>query len=72
MEIKQEIQKRKVFGQSLTFIVLFVVWVGNAILRVVFGYLAASEVQLLNIPVAQSTLEALVVMFLFLGGSGLI
>jgi len=72
MENKQEKQKLMVFGRSLAFIILFVAWVGNAILRVIFGYMAASEVQLLNVAVAQSTLDALVVIFLLLGVSGLI
>ncbi len=55
----------------MIFIVLFIAWVGNAILRVLFGYLAASGVQLLDIPVAQSILNALAIVFLFLGVSGL-
>lgn len=71
MENKREKQKRRIFGRSLIFIVLFIAWVGNAILRVLFGYLAASGVQLLDIPVAQSILSALAIVFLFLGVSGL-
>jgi uncharacterized membrane protein (DUF2068 family) len=70
MENKQK--KRMVFGRSLIFIILFIAWVGNAILRLVFGYLTASGVQLLEFPVAQSTLNVLAVIFLFLGISGLI
>ena len=71
MENKREKQKRRIFGRSLIFIVLFIAWVGNAILRVLFGYLAASGVQLLDIPVDQSILNALAIVFLFLGVSGL-
>jgi len=69
MENKREKQKRRIFGRSLIFIVLFIAWVGNAILRVLFGYLAASGVQLLDIPVDQSILNALAIVFLFLGVS---
>jgi uncharacterized membrane protein (DUF2068 family) len=52
--------------------VLFVAWVGNAILRVLFGYLTVSGVQLLDIPVAQSILNGLAAVFIFLGVSGFI
>jgi len=72
MKIKKEKQNRRIFGRSLPFVMLFVAWVGNAILRVLFGYMAASGVQLLDTPVAQSTSNIIMVTFLFLGLSGLI
>ncbi|MFX0108297.1 MAG: DUF2127 domain-containing protein [Candidatus Hodarchaeota archaeon] len=72
MEHKHKKLKREILGRSLIFILLFIAWVGNALLRVVFGYLAASGVQLLDTPVAQSTMNVLVLIFLFLGTSGLI
>ena len=72
MKSKQEKQKRKIFGQDLIFIMLFIAWVGNAVLRVLFGYLGASGTQLLDIPVTQSILNTLVVVFFILGASGLI
>ncbi|MHA1924925.1 MAG: hypothetical protein ACXABV_14415 [Candidatus Thorarchaeota archaeon] len=72
MEYKREKQKGRILGRSLLFIVLFVAWVGNAILRVLFGYLTVSGVQLLDIPVAQSILNGLAAVFIFLGVSGFI
>ena len=72
MENKHEKQKRQIFGRSLIFIMLFLAWVGNASLRVLFGYMGASGVELLDVPVIQSTMNALVTIFLFLEVSGLI
>ncbi|MHA2142085.1 MAG: hypothetical protein ACXADC_08000 [Candidatus Thorarchaeota archaeon] len=72
MKNVQEKQKRRIFGRSFLFIVLFIIWAGNAVLRLLFGYMAASGVQLLDISVAQSTLNALVIIFLFLGASGVV
>ncbi len=65
------IQKRKIFGKSMVFLFLFLTWVVNAVLRIFFGYLTASGVQLLDTPVTSSVLNALVAVFLFLGLSGL-
>lgn len=60
-------QKRK----SLVFLLLFLAWVGNAIFRILFGYLAASGVQVLDTPVTSSVLNTLVAAFLLLGLTGL-
>ena len=72
MENKHEKQKRQIFGRSWIFIMLFLAWVGNAMLRILFGSMAASGVELLDVPVIQSTMNTLVTIFLFLGVSGLI
>lgn len=72
MESKQEKQKRRIFGRSWIFIMLFLVWLGNAILRVLFGYMAASGVELLDVPVSQSTMNVIIIIFLFLGVSGVV
>ena len=65
------IQKRKIFGKSMVFLFLFLAWVVNAVLRIFFGYLNASGVQLLDTPVTSSVLNILVAVFLILGLSGL-
>ncbi|MFX1273247.1 MAG: hypothetical protein ACFFAX_16300 [Promethearchaeota archaeon] len=71
-ENNQEKRKHRIFGRSFLFFVLFMVWVGNAALRLLFGCMAATGVQLLDIPVSQSTTNILVTIFLFLGVSGFI
>ncbi len=65
-------QKRKILGRSLAFVFVFVAWLTNAILRVFFGYLMVTGVQLLDVPVTQGTLNILIAAFLFLGLAGII
>ncbi len=69
MEAKE---KRLVFGRSLAFLVVFLAWLVNAVLRVLLGYLMVTGNQLLDVPVAQGTLDVLIAAFLFLGITGLI
>ena len=68
----KNIQKRKIFGKSIVFLFLVLAWVANASLRIFFGYLIASGVQLLDSLVVSNVQITLVATFLFLGLSGLV
>jgi hypothetical protein len=65
-------QKRLALGRSLAFVVVFLAWLLNAVLRVFFGYLMVTGVPLLDVPVTQGTLAVLNAAFLFLGITGLV
>lgn len=62
--------KRSLFGRSLGFLVILSIWIVNAILRIYFGYLTITGVQLLDVQISPLVHQSLTAMFLFLGASG--
>lgn len=65
-------EKRIIFGRTLAFLVVLLAWLGNAVLRVFFGYLMVTGAKLLDVPVTQGMLDVLIAAFLFLGIMGLV
>ncbi len=60
----------KLEGRTRAFTIFTLLWVLNALLRVVFGVLSITEGSLLDVPVTLLIHQILVVMFFLLGAGG--
>jgi len=68
--VSGEIKSSRTRTRGVILVVLL--WVLNSALRLIFGYMSASGVPMLDTPVSAATLQTINVMFFFLGVSGFI
>ncbi len=64
--------KRTVFGRTIWFFIVFLAWVANSGLRVLFAFLSMTGTQLLDVQVSQLTVQILDLAFMSLGVAGLV